>query len=78
MYFFQATVDGKEYKASEHAIYKGVMLSDMPNVGFVFGYTNASWTLKADIAAYYFTQMINYMKAEFLTGWLKVEWYVSM
>jgi len=58
----KATVDGKEYKASEHAIYKGVMLSDMPNVGFVFGYTNASWTLKADIAAYYFTQMINYMK----------------
>ena len=56
------------------------MLSDMPNVGFVFGYTNASWTLKADIAAYYFTQMINYMKAEFVT-WKrfgrKVDQYLS-
>ena len=38
------------------------MLDQVPNYGFVFGYTNASWTLKADISAYYFTQMINYMK----------------
>ena len=55
-------VDGTEYKASEHKIYKAVMLNDVPNFGFVFGYTNASWTLKADIASYYFTQMMNYMK----------------
>lgn len=55
-------VDGTEYKASEHKIYKAVMLNDVPNFGFVFGYTNASWTLKADIASYYFTQMMNYMR----------------
>ena len=58
----KATIDGKEYTAKDHAIYKGVMLDNVPNCGFVFGYTNASWTLKADIASYYFTQMINYMK----------------
>merc|ERR1719367_144964 len=34
-------VDGTEYKASEHKIYKAVMLNDVPNFGFVFGYTNA-------------------------------------
>ena len=56
------TVDGVEYKANNHKIYKAVMLSDIPNCGFVFGYTNASWTLKADIASYYFSQMINYMR----------------
>ena len=60
---FKATIDGVEYKAKEHAIYKGVMLDNIPNCGFVFGYTNASWTLKADIASYYFTQMLNYMRA---------------
>ena len=38
------------------------MLDDVPNCAFVFGYTNASWTLKADIASNYFAQMINYMK----------------
>ena len=38
------------------------MLNDVPNFGFVFGYTNASCTLKADIASYYVTQMMNYMK----------------
>ena len=55
-------VDGVEYKASNHKIYKAVMLNDIPNCGFVFGYTNASWTLKADIASYYFTQMLNFMR----------------
>merc|ERR1712117_156332 len=46
----------------EHKMYKALMLDNVPNFGFVFGYTNASWTLKADISAYYFTQMINYMR----------------
>ena len=31
--------------------YKGLMLSGMPNVAFTFGYTNASWTLKADLVS---------------------------
>ena len=43
--------------ASEHKIYKAVMLDEVPNFGFVFGYTNASWTLKADISSLYFTQV---------------------
>ena len=38
------------------------MLDEVPNFGFVLGYTNSTWTLKADIAAYYFTQMMNYMR----------------
>ena len=59
---FQTTVDGLEYIAKEHKMYKALMLDNVPNFGFVFGYTNASWTLKADISAYYFTQMINYMR----------------
>ena len=33
--------------------YKGMMLSDVPNLAMTFGYTNASWTLKADLTAAY-------------------------
>jgi len=55
-------IDGNPYKASEKMIYKGVMLSDVPNFSFIIGYTNASWTLKADIAALFFTKLLNYMK----------------
>ena len=55
-------IDGREYKAREHKIYKAIMLDEVPNFCFVFGYTNASWTLKADISALYMSQMINYMR----------------
>ena len=60
--YLKVSIDGKVYKASEHTIYNGTMLDDVPNFGFVFGYTNASWTLKADIACNYFTQLMNYMR----------------
>ena len=48
-------------------MYNSVMISDVPNFGFVVGYTNASWTLKADIAALYFTKLLNYMKDNGIT-----------
>ena len=33
--------------------YKGMMLSGVPNFAFTIGYTNASWTLKADLVSEY-------------------------
>ena len=39
-----------------------LLFSDVPNFAFVVGYTNASWTLKADIASLYFAKLINYMR----------------
>ena len=41
------SIDGEEYKANEHIIYNGIMINDVPNMAFIIGYTNASWTLKA-------------------------------
>ena len=41
--------------------YKGVMISNVPNLGITFGYTNASWTLKADLTSEYFCRLINHM-----------------
>jgi len=58
----QVHIDGQEFKAGDHLIYNGLMISDVPNFAFIIGYTNASWTLKADIASAYFTKLLNYMK----------------
>jgi monooxygenase len=57
----QIAVDGKPVKFSETTNFKGVMFSDVPNLFAVFGYTNASWTLKADLISAYAARLINYM-----------------
>ena len=43
--------------------YKGMMLSDVPNFAFTLGYTNASWTLKADLVAEYVCRLLTHMDA---------------
>jgi cation diffusion facilitator CzcD-associated flavoprotein CzcO len=44
-------VDGERVNPAEHMVYKGMMLSDVPNLALAFGYTNASWTLRSDLTA---------------------------
>jgi len=56
-------VDNNEIDVSKCYVYKSVMLSDVPNFAVILGYTNASWTLKADLAAEYISKHINYMDA---------------
>ena len=56
-------VDGKEFNAHEKMIYRGVLLEDLPNAGMVFGYTNASWTLKADLITEWMCRLLNHMDA---------------
>ena len=58
----KVTIDGEDYKASDHLMYNGIMIGDVPNFAFVMGYTNASWTLKADIASLFFAKLLNYMR----------------
>jgi cation diffusion facilitator CzcD-associated flavoprotein CzcO len=55
------TVDGKPVTPNETFIYKGMMYSDVPNLASVFGYTNASWTLKADLVCEYVCRLLNHM-----------------
>jgi cation diffusion facilitator CzcD-associated flavoprotein CzcO len=57
----QIIVDGKLVDMSRTLGYKGVMFSDIPNLASAFGYTNASWTLKADLTAAYVCRLLNYM-----------------
>ena len=54
-------VDGREVDVTEAMIYRGCMLSGVPNMAFAFGYTNASWTLKCDLTCEYVTRILNYL-----------------
>ena len=54
-------VDGKQIHAGEAFVYKGAMLSNVPNFAFCIGYTNASWTLRADLASTFVCRLLNYM-----------------
>jgi cation diffusion facilitator CzcD-associated flavoprotein CzcO len=56
------TVDGEAVNLADKLQYKGMMFSDVPNMAFTFGYTNASWTLKADLVAKYVCRLLNTMK----------------
>jgi monooxygenase len=55
------SVDGKMMDAPKTMSYRGMMVSDVPNLAFAVGYTNASWTLKCDLVAQYTCRLINYM-----------------
>ena len=55
------TVDGQQIKPSDTYTYNGFMYSDIPNLASVFGYTNASWTLRADLVSEHVCRLINHM-----------------
>jgi cation diffusion facilitator CzcD-associated flavoprotein CzcO len=55
------TIDGARPDLTKAYIYRGMMLSDIPNLAFAVGYTNASWTLKAELSARYLCRLLNYM-----------------
>jgi cation diffusion facilitator CzcD-associated flavoprotein CzcO len=59
----QVHVDGQPIELSRAMSYKGMMLGGVPNLAIVFGYTNASWTLKADLTCAYVCRLLNYMDA---------------
>ena len=54
-------VDGEAKPIGELMTYKGVILQDVPNMAWIFGYTNAPWTLKADLAASYVCRLLKHM-----------------
>ncbi|GAB5453224.1 MAG: NAD(P)/FAD-dependent oxidoreductase [Halioglobus sp.] len=56
------SVDGRKVDVADHFVYRGMMLSDVPNLAQAFGYTNSSWTLKADLTAQYVCRVLNYMQ----------------
>lgn len=54
-------VDGRPVHFPEVLSYKGTMYGGVPNLASIFGYINASWTLKADLIAQYVCRVLNLM-----------------
>jgi monooxygenase len=59
----QLHVDGRAITGPQSMVYKGMMLGGVPNHALAFGYTNASWTLKADLTAQYVCRLLRHMDA---------------
>ena len=57
-------VDGARVEAARSLTYKGAMLGGVPNLAYTFGYTNASWTLKAELTARFVCRLIRHMHSK--------------
>ncbi len=57
----QIWVDGETLSSADGVMYKGAMLSGIPNSALVIGYTNASWTLKSELIAAYVCRLLKHM-----------------
>ncbi len=57
----QLAIDGAPIDPPSLLVYKGMMLSGVPNLAFAVGYTNASWTLKCDLTSRYVCRLLKYM-----------------
>ncbi|WIM87400.1 NAD(P)/FAD-dependent oxidoreductase [Candidatus Mycobacterium wuenschmannii] len=55
------SMDGAEVKPQERFVYKAHMLEEVPNLFWCVGYTNASWTLRADMTARATAKLLNHM-----------------
>ena len=60
----ELTVDGRATPPNESIGYKGCMFSGVPNMVSVFGYTNASWTLRADLMSRWTIRLVRFMREE--------------
>ena len=54
-------IDGQAIDIGSRMTYKAVMIEELPNMVALFGYTNASWTLKIDLACQYVMRLLGYM-----------------
>jgi len=54
-------IDGRPVDMASRMAYRGALFNGLPNFAAVFGYTNASWTLKADLVSDYVCRLINHM-----------------
>jgi cation diffusion facilitator CzcD-associated flavoprotein CzcO len=57
----ELTVDGERIDPHDTTVYKGMMFSGIPNLAWCVGYTNNSWTLRADLSSQYVCRLLNHM-----------------
>jgi cation diffusion facilitator CzcD-associated flavoprotein CzcO len=58
----ELAIDGEAVELPSRMTYRGMMLSGVPNLFFTVGYTNASWTLRADLVAEHVCRILNHMR----------------
>ncbi|GAA0600802.1 NAD(P)/FAD-dependent oxidoreductase [Kribbella sandramycini] len=59
----ELTVDGRPAPVSETFVYRGLMLSGVPNLAWCVGYTNNSWTLRSDLSSQFVARLLNHLRA---------------
>nr|WP_239028903.1 NAD(P)/FAD-dependent oxidoreductase [Pseudonocardia acidicola] len=57
------SVDGTDVDPGKTVVYRGCMLSGVPNLAMCIGYTNASWTLRADLTSRHVCRLLAHMDA---------------
>ena len=57
----QLSLDGEPCELNKQMTYKAVMMQNVPNMAWILGYTNAPWTLKADMASLYICRLLKHM-----------------
>jgi cation diffusion facilitator CzcD-associated flavoprotein CzcO len=57
------SIDGEKVNPHDRYVYKGHLLEDVPNLAWCIGYTNASWTLRADLTAQSVAKLLAHMKS---------------
>jgi hypothetical protein len=62
------TVDGRALELPDQFVWQGAMVTGMPNFAFCVGYTNASWTLRADLSSRLVCKVLNYMSEKDLAS----------
>lgn len=67
-------IDDTPVDLGQHLIYKGVTISDVPNMAYSIGYTNASWTLKSELISGYVCRLLNHMDKHGYDYCLPTDW----
>ena len=56
------TVDGEEFDFAEHVTWRGILVSGLPNLAYVFGYFRHSWTLRLDLVSDLVIRLLAHMQ----------------
>jgi monooxygenase len=58
------TVDGEPVDFPERVTWRGIMISGVPNMAYVFGYFRNSWTLRADLVSEFVCRLLAHMQEQ--------------
>jgi monooxygenase len=56
------TVDGEPVDFTQRVTYRGIMITGVPNMAYVFGYFRHSWTLRADLVSDFVCRLLRHVQ----------------